>query len=215
MMNSSMNHDAALRRKVGGSRIFKRKNFRGNRCSKCSNSATASDGSSTTTSTLKSTSAKKIPMKNHVYSNISAANMESDSEELFLDNNFLRSTTLLIDSDILKSIIKLLGTCPNCSNKSIDIIVINHKRKDYHFCYILYAIQKYAIGVSPFTQVNNWTQPLSVITGHLKSIIVPIAMREIGRGHTALKTFCSFMNMPAPMKIKLFNEMQQNIALVH
>ena len=47
--------------------------------------------------------------------------MESDNEELFLNNNFLRSTTLLIDSDKLKSIIKLLGTCPNCSNKSIDI----------------------------------------------------------------------------------------------
>ena len=47
--------------------------------------------------------------------------MESDNEELFLDNNFLRSTTLLIDSDILKSIINLVGTCTNCSNKSIDI----------------------------------------------------------------------------------------------
>ena len=47
--------------------------------------------------------------------------MESDNEELFLDNNFFRSTTLLIDSDMLKSIIKILETCPNCSNKSIDI----------------------------------------------------------------------------------------------
>ena len=46
--------------------------------------------------------------------------LESDNEELFLDNNFLRLTTLLTDSDILKAIIKLLGTCPICSNKSID-----------------------------------------------------------------------------------------------
>ena len=45
--------------------------------------------------------------------------MESDNEELLLDNNFLRSTTLLIGSGILKSISKLLGTCPNCSNKTI------------------------------------------------------------------------------------------------
>ena len=47
--------------------------------------------------------------------------MESDNEELLLDNNFLRSSTLLIDSDILKPNIKLLGTCRNCSNNSIDI----------------------------------------------------------------------------------------------
>ena len=41
-----------------------------------------------------------------------------------------------------------------------------------------------------------------------------IAMREIGRGHTALKTFCGVMNMPPPMQIISFNEMQQNIASV-
>ena len=122
-MNSSIKHDAALRRKIGGSRIFKRRNFRSNRCSKCSNSAAASNDSSTTTSMLKATFAKKMTTKNNVHnmSNISAANMESDNEELFLDNKFLRSTNLLIDSDILKSIIKLLGTCPSCRSNSIDI----------------------------------------------------------------------------------------------
>ena len=40
-------------------------------------------------------------------------------------------------------------------------------------------------------------------------------MREIGRGCTALKKFCGFMNMPLPMQIKSFNEMQQNIASVY
>ena len=92
--------------------------------------------SSTSTSMLKSTSAKKITTKNNVYSNISAVNnMKSDNEELFLDNNFFQSTTLLIDSDILKSIIKLLGTCPNSRNNILLILnVINQKRKDYHFC---------------------------------------------------------------------------------
>ena len=108
-----------MRRKIGGSKILKRRNFRGNRYRKCVNSAAASNDSLISTSTLKSTSAKKITTINNFY--ISAANMESDNEELFLNNNFLRSSTLLIDSDILKSIIKLLGTCPNCSNKSIDI----------------------------------------------------------------------------------------------
>ena len=90
---------------------FKRRIFRGNRYSKCVNSAAGSSDSSTTTSTL-STSAKKITTRNNVYSNISAVNMESDNEELLLDNN---------DSDILKPITKLFGTCPNCSNNSIGI----------------------------------------------------------------------------------------------
>ena len=38
-------------------------------------------------------------------------------------------------------------------------------------------------------------------------------MREIGKGHTALKTFCGFMNMQPPMQIKSFNDMQQNYCI--
>ena len=58
--------------------------------------------------------------------------MESDNEELFFDN-FLRSTKILIDSDILKSTIKLLGTCPNCSKKSIDIKCDHSQKKGLIF----------------------------------------------------------------------------------
>ena len=59
--------------------------------------------------------------------------MESDNEELFLDNNFLQSTTSLTGSDILKSIIKLLSTCLNCSNKSIDIKCDQSQKKGRSF----------------------------------------------------------------------------------
>ena len=130
-MNSIL-HDAALRRKTGGLKILKKMNFKGNRYSKCVNSAAQSNDASITTSMLKWTSAKKITIKNNVYSN-SAANMESDNEELFLNNNFLWSTTSLIDRDILKSIINLFGTCPNCSNKSIDIIYDHSQKKRLSF----------------------------------------------------------------------------------
>ena len=40
-------------------------------------------------------------------------------------------------------------------------------------------------------------------------------MREIGRGHIALKTLRGFLNMTPLMQIKSFNEMQQNIASVY
>ena len=202
-MNSSIKHDAALRRKIGGSRLFKRRNFRDNRCSKCSNSAAASNGSSTTTSRLKSTSAKKITTKNNVYGNISVANMESDNEDLFLDNNFLRSTTLLIDSDILKSIINLVGTCTNCSNKSIDIKCDQSQKKG------LSSLLNFVCD----SEVCDWSQSFYASkrlnqtpgcdnqSSEINNRAI-IAMTEIGRGHTALKkSLCGFMNMPPPMKI--------------
>ena len=76
-----------------------------------------------------------------------------------MKNYFLtitRSTTLLIVSDILKSSIKLLRTCPSCSNKSIDIKCDQSQKKGIGFIFlkILYAIQKYSNAVSPFTLLN-------------------------------------------------------------
>ena len=77
----------------------------------------------------------------------------------------------------------------------------------------MYATQKYAIGVSPFTHLNQTPgrDNLSFETNN-RAII---AMREIGRGHTTVKNFCGFMNMPPPMQIKSFNEMQKNIVSVY
>ena len=66
--------------------------------------------------------------------------MESDNEELFLDSNFLRSTTLLIDSDILKSIINLVGTCTNCSNKSIDIKCDQSQKKGLAIIFVKFCM---------------------------------------------------------------------------
>ena len=41
-----------------------------------------------------------------------------------------------------------------------------------------------------------------------------IAMRKIGRGHTSLSTLCGVMNLPPPINIKAYNDMQERIALV-
>ena len=37
-------------------------------------------------------------------------------------------------------------------------------------------------------------------------------MREIGKGFTGLSNFCGFMNLPPPMNVKAFNDMQEKIA---
>ena len=39
-----------------------------------------------------------------------------------------------------------------------------------------------------------------------------IAMREIGERFTGLSNFCGFMNLPPPMNVKAFNDMQEKIA---
>ena len=41
------------------------------------------------------------------------------------------------------------------------------------------------------------------------------AMREIGKGHSALSTFCGLMSLSSPMQIKPLNEMQKNLSEAH
>ena len=42
-----------------------------------------------------------------------------------------------------------------------------------------------------------------------------IALREIGKGYTSLKTFCGLMNIPPPMTRKTFLELQTNVAQIY
>ena len=142
--------------------------------------------------------------------------MESDNEELFLDNNFFQSTTLLIDSDILKSIIKLLGTCPNSRNNSIDIKCDQSEKKELSFLLNFVCDSEICDWSQSFyiSKRLNQTPGCDNQSFEMNNRAI-IAMIEIGRGHTALKTFCDFMNMPPPIHIKSLNDMQQNIASVY
>ena len=45
----------------------------------------------------------------------------------------------------------------------------------------------------------------------MKLIIEP-HMEEIGKGFTGLSTFCGFINLPPPMNVKVFNDMQEKVA---
>ena len=40
-------------------------------------------------------------------------------------------------------------------------------------------------------------------------------MREIGKGHTALSTYCGYMNIPEPMNKKAFQDIQEKLHCVY
>ena len=101
------------------------------------------------------------------------------------------SSFLLMDLDILESIIDLIGKCPVCNGNSIQLDCNFESKKGLsipltlrcEFCLwekLLFTSKKVSsdgAGDNPF-EVN------------LRSMI---AMREIGKGHTALNTFCGYM----------------------
>ena len=116
--------------------------------------------------------------------------MESDNKELVLDNNFLRSTSLLIDNDILKSIMKLLGTCPNYSNKSIDIKCDQSQKKGLSFLLNFVCDSEICDWSQSFytSKRLNQTPGCDNQSFEINNRAI-ITTREIGRGHTALIFF--------------------------
>ena len=69
-----------------------------------------------------------------------------------------------------------------------------------------------------YTNSNSTSDQVTTSVGrnpydiNLRSVI---ATREVGRGHTALQTFCGFMNIPPPMTEKTFLETQSKVGSVY
>ena len=40
-------------------------------------------------------------------------------------------------------------------------------------------------------------------------------MKEIGKGYSALEKFCDLMNLPPPMNVKAFNDIQYKIHRIY
>ena len=127
-------------------------------------------------------------------------------------NKHLPSCYLLVDSDILKSIVAIIGACPECKNqleiktyyvtkKGLSLYLeFKHIKCEWRKCFYTSKEVKNDNRGAPSYEVNY----LSII-----------AMREIGRGHTSLSALCGVMNLPPPMNIKAYNDMQEKIALVY
>ena len=130
-------------------------------------------------------------------------------------NNSNELHVLYLLTDIFKSIVILIGHCPQCHNNSIEISTDLSKKKGLAVFLNISCItplwdwkqsfysskedEKQGSGMSPF-EINYRTV---------------IAMREIEKGHSGLERFCGLMNLPPPLNIKAFNGIQDKIHSIH
>ena len=126
--------------------------------------------------------------------------------------HMMGSCFMLLDNDILKSVINLIGRCPKCQKRSVEIISNPARKKgvsldlnlmcmeddcDWHrFFYTSKEVKSNNPGASPF-EINY------------RAIIT---VTEVGKGFTGLSNFYSFLNLPPPINVKTFNDMQEKIA---
>ena len=115
---------------------------------------------------------------------------------------------LLLDTRILNNIVDAIGSCPSCSEKICVFHNIEGKRGLAHFLELTCTKCDWCTTFSTSKKVkrsNNEDTTKSSGSGrhafdiNIRSVI---AMREIGRGYTALQTLCGVLNIPSPMTKK-------------
>ena len=119
---------------------------------------------------------------------------------------------LLIDTRIFQEIIDLIGRCPECSSKVNFVHDVESKKGLSHLLNL-------SCLCCDWTKIF-WTsceveKPKDARESRGRSSFdintrIIIAFREIGKGFTAIKTFCGFMNIPPPMTQKSFADIQDN-----
>lgn len=163
---------------------------------------TMTDNDSTTTATdeiiFNSTCAKKLKLDN-------PKEKPSTTSKEQLDWCYL-----LFDTRVLGDIIDTIGSCPICAAKVYYFHNKDAKKGLAHFINISCTECDWDSTYSSSKEVQNEIskQGNNAFDINTRSVI---AMREVGKGFTALKTFCGFMNIPSPMTQKTFSNIQESI----
>ena len=109
---------------------------------------------------------------------------------------------LLLDSNILDSILKNVGVCPTCNFKELELCNnISRKKGELANCL---EIKCTASGCDYFfsTYTSKRVRQDRVVRGQTPFDInarAVIAFREIGKGHTSMETLFGYMNCVPPM----------------
>ena len=117
---------------------------------------------------------------------------------------------LLINSTILEQVFHTIARCPKCCSRVKFSHLLKNKKG---FCYTLEfdcssCDWKEEFFSSPLSEKVNGSpgkQPFDV------NLRMALAFREIGKGHKALSTFSTFMNMPPPMTKNNFQKINESL----
>ena len=120
--------------------------------------------------------------------------------------NKLEWRYLLLDTSVLSDIVDTIGACPSCSEKIHFFHNIDVKKGLCDWC------TSFATSKEVEKNKGETKSPVSGRNAYDVNIRSVIATREIGRGHSALKNLCGFMNIPAPMTQKTFLETETNVS---
>ena len=118
---------------------------------------------------------------------------------------------LLLNMEILKSMLDEIGSCPSCGCKLEVSNLINEKRG--LACKLQFKCNSCTWRNSHYTSKKIETgkkagdKPFGI---NYRTIV---AFREIGKGHSAIETLCGFMNITPPMNNNSYTKAMKELYL--
>ena len=159
-----------------------------------SSNNTSNNTSLTNTSSSKSASAEKLNLPT------------SDTPSISQDSN--PECYIIFNSDVLSSILNLVGSCPKCQS----LIKLNNdlsRKKGFSHQLVLSCTAKKCQWQNEFFTSKKIEKNSDNETQGMKSFDINIRMcvafREIGKGYAAMESFCNIINSPPPMQKKTYN----------
>ena len=115
----------------------------------------------------------------------------------------------------LKNIFELVSCCPgqSCTSK-LSVKLTESDKKGFALKLNISCIDSCGFSSNIFTspQIETDKPGCNAFEVNLRSVM---AFREIGRGHKAMETFSTVMNMPLPMTSRNFNEINNKLLPVY
>ena len=155
-----------------------------------------------------SSSAKKLKL------NIS--HLDEQKQKAHVDNP---ECYVLINTDIIRDIINLIGICPDC--RSSSSVYVDHKltskRGLAHFLIIRCSDcsweKQFCTSKEIDTTDDNHDCPTSVRGRKMLDVNarVCVAFREMGKGLSSIEKFCMLMNIPPPMTLKAYQNIVRKL----
>ena len=195
------------RRAKGPITTFKGRKYRGNQHSKQSNTTDNNDSEDISFDVCVP---EEVPASSSSASErkFGSCNLEKRDKGVVND---LPPHYILINSEILNELFKLVGCCPTCNEK--DIIFQNDIQKKKGIAnYLSLKCGKCQWTHSTYSSntIDNSSTP-----GRNKfdiNVRAMIAFREAGKGLSAIQRVCGYMNMVPPMQPTAFYNIQNEVA---
>ena len=147
--------------------------------------------------------------------NSSASKIEISTETKEVTDRIMSSSPtadfyVFINTDILLSIIEMIGICPECHSK----VKCHHDDSATKKKGLAHVFVATCCSCPWYHDLYTSKEIVSAKRGNNKynvNVRAFIAFREIGRGHSSIQTFCQYMNMASPMTKKNYDNLALDI----